>query len=96
MKERLIRFVSRMSRRPLALGTVLVAVRERETRPIRWEDTRPASSVACILGTLALASALGASVAERPAAPTPVETACHETCDAPAPKASNVNAAAEA
>jgi hypothetical protein len=88
MKERLIRLVSRMSRRPLALGTVLVAVRERETRPIRWEDTRPASSVACILGTLALASVFGASVAERPAVPSSIETACHEACDAPAPKAS--------
>jgi hypothetical protein len=64
MKKTLMRIVNRMSRRQLALGEVLVAVRERETREVRWDEPRPASSLASLLGVLATLAALGGGLVE--------------------------------
>jgi hypothetical protein len=56
MRATLVDIISRISRRPLALGTVLVAVREtQEVRPLRFEQVRPASAWAHLLGFFALA-----------------------------------------
>jgi len=63
MKKALMRIVDRMSRRQLALGEVLIAVRERETRELRWDEPRPASSIASLLGVLATVAALGGGLA---------------------------------
>jgi hypothetical protein len=72
MRARMIDIVSRISRRPLALGTVLVAVREtQEPRPLHFEHARPASVWAHLLSFFALAAGGSAVPAEiaNPGAP---------------------------
>jgi hypothetical protein len=87
MRATVIDIVSRISRRPLALGTVLVAVREtQEVRPLRCEQVRPASAWAHLLSFFALVFSgfsAPAEVAERPVSQrhTVAAEALGEQCD---------------